>query len=143
MKIKLQLSNAKRIQVTEMLKRMGVEITEDSDLILTEEGYHGGELYCKDDKDIVIIPLSDVLYIESLGKDVFVHTNKKRFTTETRIYVLEQKLPSDQFVRISNSVIIRRDSIMRIRPTLTQKYNLTLKNGDIVDVTRTYYCLGY
>ena len=35
MKIKLQLSNAKRIQVTEMLKRMGVEITEDSDLILT------------------------------------------------------------------------------------------------------------
>lgn len=139
MKIKLRLSNAKKNQVTEELTSMGVEITENSDLILTEDGYYGGELYCKDDTDTVIVILSDILYIESLGKDIYVHTINKNFTTTTRLYVLEQKLPNEQFLRISNSVIIRKNAIQRIRPGLSQKFYLTLKNGDTVDVTRTYY----
>lgn len=139
MKLKLRLSNEKRHKVTEELTNMGVEITEDSDLILTEDGYHEGELHCKDDTDIIIVPFSDIVYVESLGKEIFVHTKDKRYTTSTRIYVLEQNLPRDQFLRISNSVIIQRNSILKIRPALTQKFYLTPKNGDTVDVTRTYY----
>lgn len=139
MRIKLRLGNGKKERVAEELARMGVEITEDSDLILTEEGYCGGELHCKEDTDIVLVPLSEVLYIESLGKDVFVHTKGRRYTTAARLYALEQNLPGEQFVRISNSVIIRKNAIRKIRPALSQKFHLTLINGDAVDVTRTYY----
>ncbi|WP_167957979.1 LytR/AlgR family response regulator transcription factor [Anaerosporobacter faecicola] len=139
MKIKLRLSNARKDQLAEDLSNRGIEITENSDLILTEDGYYGGELYCKEGTDTVIVAHPDILYIESLGKDVYVHTINKSFTTTTRIYVLEKNLPNEQFVRISNSVIIRKNAIQRIRPGFSQKFYLTLKNGDTVDVTRTYY----
>jgi DNA-binding LytR/AlgR family response regulator len=139
MKIKLRLSHEKKKQVEDELTQMGVEITEDSDLILTEDGYCNGELYCKDDTDTVVLTMDEILYIESSGKEIYVHTKNKKFTTTTRLYVLEQYLPSDQFVRISNSVIIRKNAIQRIRPALSQKFYLTLKNGDMVDVTRSYY----
>lgn len=56
-----------------------------------------------------------------------------------RLYVLEKALPPELFVRISNSVIINRNAIRKIRPALSQKFYLTLKNGAVVDVTRTYY----
>ena len=139
MLIKIRLGNEKKKQVTEELESLGVTISEDAELILTEDGYNEGELYCRDDTDRVVVPFSDILYIESVGKDVYVHSNNKKYTTTTRIYVLEQNLPSELFLRISNSVIISRNSIKRIRPGLSQKFYLTLENGDSVDVTRTYY----
>lgn len=79
------------------------------------------------------------MYIESLEKDILVHTAKKTFTTSARLYVLEGMLPAEQFIRISNSVIIEKSSIERIRPALSQKFYLILKNGDTVDVARSYY----
>jgi two-component system response regulator LytT len=139
MKLKLRLSHTKKKQVEEELIQMGVEITEDSEFVLTEDGYCGGEMYCKDDTDTVILKIEEILYIESSGKDIYVHTKNKKFTTTTRLYVLEQQLPAEQFVRISNSVIIRKNAIQRIRPAFSQKFYLTLKNGDMVDVTRSYY----
>ena len=48
-------------------------------------------------------------------------------------------LDSEQFMRISNSVIIARNSVRKIKPTLGAKFILTLKNGATVDVTRSYY----
>ena len=62
------------------------------------------------------------------------------YTTTFRVYELEKKLPDELFIRISNSVIINRNAIKRVTPALSQKFYLTLKNGDKVDVTRTYYC---
>ena len=44
-------------------------ISEDSELTLTEDGYHEDELYCRDDTDRVVVALSEILYIESLGKE--------------------------------------------------------------------------
>ncbi|MGN0378467.1 MAG: LytR/AlgR family response regulator transcription factor [Butyrivibrio sp.] len=139
MKLKLRLSQDKKKQVTEELERIGVTISEDSELTLTEDGYHEDELYCRDDTDRVVVALSEILYIESLGKDVYVHLMNKKYTINTRLYILERTLPAAQFIRISNSVIIGRNSIKRIRPALSQKFYLTLKNGDTADVTRTYY----
>ena len=61
------------------------------------------------------------------------------FTTNIRIYVFEQTLLNDQFIKISHSAIIRKNAIKRIKSALSQKFYLTLNNGDIVDVTQTYY----
>ena len=73
------------------------------------------------------------------GENIYIHTNDKIFTTNIRIYVFEQTLLNDQFIRISHSVIIRKNAIKRIKSALSQKFYLTLNNGDIVDVTQTYY----
>lgn len=139
MRVKLKLNSDKREPIRMELEDLGVEISENADLILTEENYTEGELLCRSNEDRFLIPIEDVLYIESLGKDVFVYTGKSKFSAAVRLYMLERTLPAEKFIRISNSVIINRTAIKKIRPALSQKFYLTLKNDDVVDVTRSYY----
>ncbi|MCD7825626.1 MAG: LytTR family transcriptional regulator [Clostridiaceae bacterium] len=139
MKIRLKLSPKSKETVINELKEAGIEISEDAQFILTEEAYRDENLRCKDGTDTVIVPLQDICFAESLGHDVFICTKKDRYKTDLRIYQLEALFPKDQFIRISNSVIIQANSIFRIRPALSCKFHLTLTNGTQVDVTRTYY----
>ena len=139
MRVKLKLNSNKRESVRIELEDLGVEISENADLILTEENYSEGELLCRSNEERFLIPIEDILYVESLGKDVYVYTEKSKFSTTVRLYVLERTFPSDKFIRISNSVIINRSAIKKIRPALSQKFYLTLKNDAVVDVTRSYY----
>lgn len=137
--LKLRLNKNHEKEISEELIHMGVTISEDSELILTEEHYNNGKIYCRDDTDTVAVNFEEILYIESVGKNVYVHTDNKIYTTSIRLYKLEKELPEISFLRISNSIIIRRDSIKKVKPALSQKFYLILKNGDTVDVTRTYY----
>lgn len=139
MKLKLRLSRERKDQIVDELNDLGIVVSEESELILTEDNYNAGEIYCKDDTDRVVVSLSEIVFIESMEKKVYVHTKENVYTTSNRLYEMEKKLPQEQFIRISNSVIIGRHSIKRIIPALSQKYYLTLKSGDKVDVTRTYY----
>lgn len=141
MKIKLRLSSGIEKVVRKELENKNIEISDDAPLVLTEEDYNESNLICKDTDGIgrVLVSFDEICYIESLGKDVFVHVRNNKYKTELRIYQLELILPNVLFVRISNSIIIKRNSIEKIKPTLGCKFILTLVNGDMVDVTRTYY----
>ena len=55
------------------------------------------------------------------------------------MYQLESLLDPQVFLRISKSVIIARNHVRKIRPSLSMKYILTLTDGTVVDVTRSYY----
>ena len=59
--------------------------------------------------------------------------------TNDRLYQLQMMLDPKQFVRISNSVIVNKKQIKDIRPSFSQKFVLTMKNSDRVEVTRSYY----
>ncbi len=139
MRIKLKLSKKNEEAVAKELTAAGIEISDQGEFVLTEENDWDQRLRCKDGADTVIVPIQDICYMESIGHNVFVCTDSNRYKTELRIYQLEALLPEDLFIRISNSVIIRRNSIERIRPALSCKFILHLTNGDVVDVTRTYY----
>lgn len=139
MKLKLRLSKKREEKVRAELIEKQIEISEESDLILTEESYQSGTLICKADSEMVVLNLDEVCYMEALGRDVIIHTKDRQYKSSQRIYQLENSLPVEQFVRISNAVIIQRNSIKRILPGLSSKFYLTLTNGDSVTVTRTYY----
>lgn len=139
MKIKLRLNRITRESVMDELIEKNIEISEESKIILTEEDYIGDSLECRDGEGIIIVNSEDLCYIESVGHDVYVHTNSMKYKTKYRIYQLEKLLPTDRFIRISNSIIIKKNSIRRIKPALSCRFYLTLTNGDAVDVTRTYY----
>ena len=139
MRVKLRLGEERTAEVAAELAALGIEIDDDADLILTEEVFRADRLVCKDGTDTVIVPIEDIHYIEARGHDVFVNTADVQYKTDRRIYQLEAELPPESFIRISNAIIIARDSIKRIRPGLSAKFYLTLKCGAAVDVTRTYY----
>ncbi|MBQ9907854.1 MAG: LytTR family transcriptional regulator [Oscillospiraceae bacterium] len=52
---------------------------------------------------------------------------------------LDEMLDPQEFIRVSNSAIISINHIKSIRPSLSQKFVLTMSDGARVDVTRSYY----
>lgn len=138
MRVKLRVTSGHEEEIVRKLEEKGIEICEDSVLVLLEET---GEdrLLCRDGGETVVVSLRDILYFESLGHDVFLYLENARYKIGKRLYQLERELPEDRFLRISNSVILARDAIRKIRPALSCKFILALKNGSRVDVTRTYY----
>ena len=139
MRIKLRLNKTTQESIQGELTEKNIEISEESKLILTEEDYIGDTLECRDEEGIVIVNTENICYMESVGHDVYVYADNTQYKTRLRIYQLEKLLPSDIFIRISNSIIIRKNSIRHIKPALSCKFYLTLTNGDVVDVTRSYY----
>ena len=139
MQIKLRLTKEAEESIRDELNEKNIEISEDASLILTEEDYVGDSLACKDEDGIVFVDMKSICYVETIGRDVYVHTDVRKYKTGYRIYQLENLLPPDWFIRISNSVIIRKNAISHIKPALSCKFYLTLTNGAVVDVTRTYY----
>ena len=139
MRIKLRLNKTTQESIQGELTEKNIEISEESKLILTQEDYIGDTLECRDEEGIVIVNTENICYMESVGHDVYVYAENMQYKTRLRIYQLEKLLPPDQFIRISNSIIIKKNSIRHIKPALSCKFYLTLINGDVVDVTRTYY----
>lgn len=139
--MRLEVSNERYADLKEKLIFLGIEIDNNADLILSEKNKYLDHLIVKKkiNNEKVRLSVKDIIYIESFGHDVNVHTEEQCYHTTDRLYQILIKLNSIDFLRVSNSVIISKNSIKSIRPTLTQKFVLTLTTGSTVDVTRTYY----
>ena len=141
MRIRLHIRDERYGQIEQELVSKGFVIDEDADLILTEKDQFVDHLIVRDRmrSEFVRIGIDEIVVIESFGHDIIVRTQQGEYRTSDRLYQLERLLDSEQFLRISNSVIIARSKIKRIAPTLSSKFILTMSNGQTVDVTRSYY----
>ena len=81
----------------------------------------------------------EIVFIEAFGKEIELHTLNETYFAQDRMYQLEELLDPNEFLRISKSVIISRKHVKKIRPSLSMKFILTMSDGTLVDVTRSYY----
>ena len=140
MKIRISVSDEKKDFIEKYLAEHGIETGDDAEYMLTEAGSHCAFISVKDEKkDRVNIPADEIIYIESFGKDIEIHTLKDTYQSRDRMYELESLLDPKEFIRVSKSVIIARKHVKKIRPSLSMKYILTMSDGTLVDVTRSYY----
>lgn len=141
LKIKLSVSKEHYQEIKTALETHGIEINENSDLVLSENNRYLDNLIVKDTEtnEYVRLSINEIISIETFGHSVEVHTQDKIFQSSERLYQIASQLDPAEFLRISNSVIIARDKIKRINPTLSMKFMLTLINDRKVDVTRSYY----
>lgn len=63
-------------------------------------------IFIKADKKNYKVDLNDLVYLESLGDYVNVHTRTDKITTKERITNLFEKLPASQFLRIHRSYVV-------------------------------------
>jgi len=140
-RIKLLVSDARYDEIERELVSKGFVIDEDSDLILTEKDLFVNHLIVRSnlENERIRISTDEIIVIESFGHDIVIHSAQGKFKASERLYQLERLLNPEQFLRISNSVIIARNKIKRITPALTSKFVLIMSNGQTVDVTRSYY----
>ena len=107
--------------------------------MLSRKGGDVRYLSAKKGEQTFFVPVGDIVYIDSLGHDVMIHTMDGVYTTRERLKQLEADLDSESFLRVSNSAIIATGAVRRIEASILQKFILHMTNGDKVDVTRSYY----
>lgn len=73
----------------------------------TEEAF----IYVKENKKVVKVHLSDILYVEGLSEYVQIYTTGKKIITKTSMTNMSDKLPEDNFIRIHKSFIVSLSKI--------------------------------
>ncbi|ERJ10999.1 LytTR family DNA-binding domain-containing protein [Haloplasma contractile] len=139
MNVKIVSNKQNYNKIKEKLEKGGFSICEDSQFVFYDHTAEVNHLIGKIDQEYEIIPINDIIYIESFSHDIFIHTEEEQYTIKEKLYQLEGMLESKGFMRANQSTIINKQYIKRIRPTLNSKFILKMKNGARVDITRSYY----
>ena len=98
--------------MTEDVSNIVKKLSEDASQIISGH---------KDEK-IEILEQTDLIRIYANSGKVFAVTNKGEYILRLRLYEIENRLPSNQFIRISNSEIINLKKISS-RPKHINKIN--------------------
>ncbi|MHB1277916.1 MAG: LytR/AlgR family response regulator transcription factor [Bacteroidia bacterium] len=70
--------------------------------------------FVKADQKLVKLRYDDIHYVEALADYVKIHTNEKRIITLQTMKKMEERLPSDRFIRVHRSFIVRIGEIKSI-----------------------------
>jgi DNA-binding LytR/AlgR family response regulator len=68
-------------------------------------------IFIKSEKRIEKIELTDILYAESVGNYVSIHTESKRIMAYLTMKSLESQLPPDEFIKIHQSYLVNCSKI--------------------------------
>ena len=139
MRVKLLVKKTKYAAIKDELTALGLEIDDDAEFVFMEANSFVDCLTCKKEGEIYRLQTNEIFFIESFSHDVFVQAKEGMYKVGERLWQLENMLDPDSFLRVSNSVIVAKDKIKSIKPALSQKFLLTMVNGSVVDVTRSYY----
>lgn len=68
-------------------------------------------IYVKENKKVVKLHLSEILYVEGLSEYVQIYTTDKKIITKTSMTNMSDKLPDNSFMRIHKSFIVSLSKI--------------------------------
>lgn len=90
------------------------------------------------DEKIEVLEQSELIKIYASGGKVFAVTGKGEYVLRFRLYELEKRLDSCQFVRISNSEIINLKKVSHFDLSFTGTICVKLSNNTTTYVSRRY-----
>ncbi len=105
---------------------------------LSETSVHD-KIVVKSNSNIHVIPLSEVIYLESEDDYVMIHTANGKYLKHQTMKFYEQQLDSNKFIRIHRSYIVNVSEINKIEKFGKETYQVVLKNGVGLKVSRSRY----
>jgi hypothetical protein len=81
---------------------------------------------------------NDIFYISSASPYIALHTATRKFLHSETLKALERQLNPAQFVRIHKSTIVNIKEVESYQSRLNGDYDITLKNGEVVRMSRNY-----
>lgn len=81
---------------------------------------------------------SEILYIESVDGRTFVYEQDRVTEVRHKLYELEALLRGQGFFRASKAFIVNYRAIWRVTPELSGRFQATMRNGEVVMVSRSY-----
>lgn len=90
----------------------------------------------KESGKIMIVPVSEVYYLEAADDYVVISTVNKEYVKNSTMRFYDDKLPSDCFVRIHRSCIININFIKEIQAYNKETHSVIMKNGKSLKTSR-------
>jgi molybdopterin converting factor small subunit len=119
------------------LNEVGMSVQDVLDLIerrTTEPAGKADHIYTKVGNKLRKVPLEDILYIEVEGKYSALQVKDRKYNVKASLKDLLQKLPTEQFVRVSRNFVVNLNRIQHI-----DTFQYTVKVGDMeIPISRTY-----
>ena len=106
--IKKPVSNARFLKTIEKLQLRNQ--TENDAVVSSKDE----TIFIKTDSKLIQIRLKDIIWVEALGNYMQVHTGQDKYTILSTMKDIASKLPSNEFIRIQRSFIVRLDQIKSI-----------------------------
>lgn len=79
-----------------------------------------------------------IVRIYSENKKVYVRTAEECYEVKDRLYVLEEQLREQKFVRISNSELVNVQQIEKLDMSYAGTIQMKMRNGDVTYVSRRF-----
>ncbi len=121
-----------------MLEKSGFEISQDACLIFKEEDYVQDSFVGELNKEYEIIHFDKIVFVESFGRDIVLHTKYKEYSIREKLYQVEGILMDRGFVRINKSTVVSKSGIKRIKPTFNGRIDLIMMNEKLLSVSKIY-----
>jgi two-component system LytT family response regulator len=125
----------KQIELKEPFAQKAEALVKSND---SREGYLD-RVVVKTSQKIVIIPVSDIVYMESQDDYVMIHTPQGKFLKQKTMKFFEERLDPKEFVRIHRAFIVRLKSIKQIELFEKESYRAILHTGEKLAVSKTGY----
>ena len=106
-----------------IFKRGRVTVCEDADYVLYEANYDYRYLLVRDHEEYMRLAVEDIIYIESISQEIWIHTMDGRYRVKETMYQLEANLYEKGFLRVHKAFIVNKKDIRRIRSSLNSKFN--------------------
>jgi two-component system, LytTR family, response regulator LytT len=90
------------------------------------------------DEKIVLLHINDIVYIGTQDGKTVVATEKQKLWVNEPLVTFERKLHNTSIIRVHRAFLVNIDAIIEIEPWFNSTYNLIMKSGDKVPVSRTY-----
>ena len=91
----------------------------------------------KDGSKISIVPVESIKWIEAQDDYVMINSEQGRFLKKKTMKFFENHLDENMFIRIHRSYIINADFIRHLEQKGKESYQLILKNGRELPVSKT------
>ncbi len=88
----------------------------DNEVFLHNKGTNEEFLYLREKNTIHKIPLTEIIYAESMGDNLTIHTNDRTITSRCTISSVEKLLSENEFLRIHRSFIVSIKYITSFSP---------------------------
>ena len=105
--LKKPVSNARFLKTIEKLQLRN----QQNDVTVISKGE---TIFIKTDSKLIQVKLKDIVWVEALGNYMQIHTTDDKFTILSTMKDIASKLPSNDFIRIQRSFIVRLDKIKSI-----------------------------
>jgi DNA-binding LytR/AlgR family response regulator len=93
--------------------RVKARLTSDEDNTVNTDA-----VFVKVDSQLVKVRTTDILWVEAFGDYVNIFTETDKFIVHSTMKGMENKLPSDAFLRVHRSYIVRLEKIKAIEETV-------------------------